>query len=150
MRCGVGLPGLYEGPLMIKVITGAAVMSLVLCSAAGAGGFPSAGGLKLPTASGIVQVEGKGGSQHAYAAGSGRGHVADRGGDFRRGRVARGDYGHRYGYGYGYGGTGGAVTFVRGSARSGSAHSREENFLGGTRDISPMRAGADASEPCRI
>jgi hypothetical protein len=46
--------------------------------------------------------------------------------------------------------TGGAVTFVRGSARSGSAHNREENFLGGTRDISPMRAGADASEPCRI
>ena len=86
---------------MIKVITGAAVMSLVLCSAAGAGGFPSAGGLKLPTASGIVQVEGKGGSQHAYAAGSGRSHVADRGGDFRRGRVARGDYGHRHGYGYG-------------------------------------------------
>jgi hypothetical protein len=43
----------------------------------------------------------------------------------------------------------GAVTIVRGLARSVFAHSRKENFLGGIRDISPMRAGADASEPLR-
>ena len=98
---------------MIKVITGAAVMSLVLCSAAGAGVFPSARGLKSPTASGIVQVEGKSGSQHAHTAGGGSGHVADRGGYFRRGRVARGDYGHRHGYGYGGDGwRGDACTWV--------------------------------------
>ena len=102
---------------MIKLITGAAIMSLVLCSAAGAGVFPSAGGLKSPAASGIVQVEGRGGSQHAHAAGVGRGHVAYRGGGFRRGGVARGDYGHRHGYGYGrgYGGDGwggGVCTWV--------------------------------------
>ena len=113
MRCGIGLPGLLnERPLMIKIIAGAAIMSLVLCSAAGAGVFPSAGGLKSPAASGIVQVAGRGGSPHAHAAGVGRGHG---GGDFRRGRVARGDYGHRRGYGYGYGGGGwggGVCTWV--------------------------------------
>ena len=87
-------------------------MSLVLCSAAGAGVFPSAGGLKSPTASAIVQVEGRGGSQHAHAAGVARGHVAYRGGDFRRGRVARGDYGHRYGYGYGGDGRGGGLCWI--------------------------------------
>jgi hypothetical protein len=104
MRCGIGLRGLLnEGPLVIKLITGAAIMSLVLCSAAGAGVFPSAGELKSPTASGIVQVEVRGGSAHGHVAGIGRGHVAARGGEFRRGHVARGDYGHRHGYGYGYG-----------------------------------------------
>ena len=95
---------------MIKVITGAAVMSLVLCSAADAGVFPSAGGLKFPTASGIVQVEGRGGSEHAHTAGSG--HVAHRGGDFRRGRVARSDYGHRHGYGYGDDRRGGGLCWI--------------------------------------
>jgi hypothetical protein len=113
MRCGIGLLGLLnEGRLMIKVITGAAVMSLVLCSAAGAGGFPSAGGLKSPTASGIVQVEGRGGDEHGHAAVRGRGHATERGGDFRRGRIARGDYGR---HGYGYGGDrwrGGVCTWV--------------------------------------
>lgn len=97
---------------MIKAIAAAAVMSLVFCSAAGAGAVPSAGGLKSPAASGIVQVGGRGG--HARAAGHARGHAAYRGGGFRGGRVARGDYGHRHGYGYGYGGGwgGGLCTWV--------------------------------------
>ncbi len=46
---------------MIKVLAAAAVMSLSLGSATGAGAFPSAAGLNDPAASGIVQVKGRGG-----------------------------------------------------------------------------------------
>ncbi len=45
----------------------------------------------------------------------------------------------------------GAVACVPGLALSGYVHSREEKlFWRRTSDISPVRAGADASEPCRI
>jgi hypothetical protein len=86
---------------MIKVLAAAAVMSLALGSATGAGAFPSAAGLNDPAASGIVQVKGRGGSGgHARAGGhGGRGHAIRSG--FRGGR--RGGYRGGYG-GYGYGG----------------------------------------------
>ncbi len=86
---------------MIKIIAAAAVMSLVVCSASGAG---AAGGLSNPEASGIVQV--KDGVGHARAAGRSRGHTANRGSrGFQRGRIARGGRGYSRGYygsDYGY------------------------------------------------
>jgi hypothetical protein len=83
---------------MIKIIAAAAVMSLVACSATGAGAAPSAGGLHNPAASGILQIKDR--DNHASSGARGRDH-ARRGGDFRRGRVARGDYGRRRGHGFG-------------------------------------------------
>jgi hypothetical protein len=90
---------------MIKIIAAAAFMSLVVCSATGAGAVPSASGLNDPAASGIVQVKGRGG--HARASGRSRGHASHRGGGFQRGRYARNGRGYSRGYygrDYGYGG----------------------------------------------
>jgi hypothetical protein len=81
---------------MIKTIAAAAVLSLLACSATGAGAVPSTGGLNDPAASESVQVKR---GEHARSEARWRGEARGDG-DFRRGRVARarGDY-RRHGYG---------------------------------------------------
>ena len=80
---------------MIKAITAAAVLSLVMCSTVSAGTVSSVPGMKAAAASEAVQVKGR---SHARSGGGGRRYAGRRGG--------RGGRGGGYGYGGGWGGPG--------------------------------------------
>jgi len=83
---------------MIKAITAAAVLSLVMCSTVRAGTVSSVPGLKAAATAEAVQVAGKSGRASHARNGGGRRSYARRGG--------RGGGGGGYGYGGGWGGPG--------------------------------------------
>jgi hypothetical protein len=99
MQCGIGLAErLSEDPIMIKAMTAATAMSLMMFSAAGASPVSSATGLNATAASEVLQVK-AGGRGHARAGGRGGRGYARRGG----GRGGRGYGGYGYGGGWGPG-----------------------------------------------